>query len=299
MSLTSNFDPLFKSTSEFREKSMETSYLQTTWQDNKKNTRNALLVIGFMFIVFFIRDLLEVSSNETVHVLLIFRIAVVCILFISALILHRATKYRDRFHLMLLGNQIMISIGIFVLAIVREMPIAYLGVNTILFTMLSYQFLTNRFLYTIITCVFVAVGALLTGIAYLNMDLSEFIASILFLVPLNYLGISIMRSINRTRRSGFLALNNLEQANGEKETAIKELQEALTEVKTLRNFLPICANCKKIRDDEGYWNQIEVYLKRHANVEFSHGLCPDCMEELYGDQEWYKKSKTKEKKDEI
>ncbi|NTW50600.1 MAG: response regulator, partial [Chlorobiales bacterium] len=52
-------------------------------------------------------------------------------------------------------------------------------------------------------------------------------------------------------------------------------------IKTLKGLLPICAKCKKIRDDKGYWNQIEEYMKEHAGVEFSHGICPECMQQLY------------------
>lgn len=61
----------------------------------------------------------------------------------------------------------------------------------------------------------------------------------------------------------------------------EELKQALREVKTLRGLLPICASCKKIRDDNGYWNQIESYLRKHSDVEFSHGICPDCAKKLY------------------
>ncbi len=60
-----------------------------------------------------------------------------------------------------------------------------------------------------------------------------------------------------------------------------ELQEALAKIKTLKGLLPICASCKKIRDDEGYWHQIEVYIRDHSEAEFSHGLCPDCSQKLY------------------
>jgi PAS domain S-box-containing protein len=67
----------------------------------------------------------------------------------------------------------------------------------------------------------------------------------------------------------------------EKERLIDKLQKALSEVKTLRGFLPICASCKKIRDDKGYWNQIESYIRNHSEAEFSHGICPDCARRLY------------------
>ena len=62
---------------------------------------------------------------------------------------------------------------------------------------------------------------------------------------------------------------------------IETLQDALNKVKLLSGFLPICASCKKIRDDKGYWNQIESYIKEHSEAEFSHGICPDCAEKLY------------------
>jgi len=74
------------------------------------------------------------------------------------------------------------------------------------------------------------------------------------------------------------------------EMAIKQerdnLQAALAEVKTLSGLLPICANCKKIRDDKGYWNQIEAYIRDHSEADFSHSICPECVKKLY--PEFYK-----------
>jgi PAS domain S-box-containing protein len=67
------------------------------------------------------------------------------------------------------------------------------------------------------------------------------------------------------------------------EQLILKLQKALTEVKQLSGLLPICASCKKIRDDKGYWGQIESYISDHSEAEFSHGICPDCMKKLYPD----------------
>jgi len=73
------------------------------------------------------------------------------------------------------------------------------------------------------------------------------------------------------------------QAEKEREKLINELQNALKEIKTLRGILPICSSCKKIRDDKGYWQRLEAYIHEHAEVEFSHGFCPDCMKKLYPD----------------
>lgn len=79
----------------------------------------------------------------------------------------------------------------------------------------------------------------------------------------------------------------LRRAEEEREKLILELQSALNKVKLLSGLLPICASCKKIRDDNGYWNQIESYIKDHSEAEFSHSICPDCVKKLY--PEFYKK----------
>jgi response regulator RpfG family c-di-GMP phosphodiesterase len=64
----------------------------------------------------------------------------------------------------------------------------------------------------------------------------------------------------------------------EQQTLISKLKEALAEIKTLKGCIPICASCKKIRDDEGYWNQLEAYISKHTDAIFNHGLCPECAE---------------------
>ncbi len=90
-------------------------------------------------------------------------------------------------------------------------------------------------------------------------------------------------------------IRGLQQALEEKNDRLEEknarLEEAVANVQTLSGLLPICSKCKKIRDDEGYWNQIEVYIESHTDAQFSHSLCRECMDNLYGEQEWYKKRK--------
>ena len=76
-------------------------------------------------------------------------------------------------------------------------------------------------------------------------------------------------------------ITELKNKEKEKNKLIEELQNALEKVNLLSGFLPICASCKKIRDDKGYWNQIESYIRDHSEVEFSHGICPECAQELY------------------
>lgn len=66
-----------------------------------------------------------------------------------------------------------------------------------------------------------------------------------------------------------------------------ELSKALSEIKTLGGLLPICSSCKKIRDDKGYWNNLEAYIESHSDASFTHGMCTECSEKLYGEEDWY------------
>lgn len=70
----------------------------------------------------------------------------------------------------------------------------------------------------------------------------------------------------------------------EREKMIRDLQDALNTVDTLSGFLPICSHCKKIRDDDGYWNDLELYLSEHSNIQFTHGLCNDCLQKYYPEE---------------
>jgi hypothetical protein len=71
------------------------------------------------------------------------------------------------------------------------------------------------------------------------------------------------------------------RAEKEREDLIGQLQDALSSIKTLRGLLPICASCKKIRDDKGYWNYLEIYIRDHSEATFSHSICPQCKRKVY------------------
>ncbi len=87
----------------------------------------------------------------------------------------------------------------------------------------------------------------------------------------------------------FFDITERKNAEEDKERLITKLNRALENIKTLKGLLPICAKCKKIRDDKGYWTQIEGYIERHSEALFSHGLCPECLDNIYGNESWYKK----------
>jgi len=86
--------------------------------------------------------------------------------------------------------------------------------------------------------------------------------------------IARVQAVARIKR----AEDALREKKREQQKLIKELQEALAEIRTLKGFIPICASCKKIRDDEGYWNQLEAYISKHTDAIFTHSICPQCAE---------------------
>ena len=73
----------------------------------------------------------------------------------------------------------------------------------------------------------------------------------------------------------------LREIQAERETLIRELQQALSEVKTLKGLIPICAGCRRIRDDSGAWNPLEAFVRNNFDADFSHGLCPDCAKKQF------------------
>lgn len=79
----------------------------------------------------------------------------------------------------------------------------------------------------------------------------------------------------------FRNVTERKKIEAEREGLVVQLQDALDKVKTLRGFIPICASCKKVRDDKGYWTQVEAYVSEHSLAEFSHAICPECAERLY------------------
>ena len=108
------------------------------------------------------------------------------------------------------------------------------------------------------------------------------------LIALAVENVRLRRDADRHLQERITALSvanaELTSSLGQRDKLVDGLTEALTRVKTLSGLLPICASCKKVRDDSGYWSQIEAYLRARTEAEFSHGICPDCARRLYPEQ---------------
>ncbi len=109
--------------------------------------------------------------------------------------------------------------------------------------------------------------------------------SSLILVIIVILSMFIIQQGTREARKRRLAEQELQKHHDQLEDLVNErtaeLEKALSEVKLLSGFIPICASCKNIRDDKGYWNQVETYIQQHSEAQFSHGICPTCAKKLY------------------
>lgn len=101
-------------------------------------------------------------------------------------------------------------------------------------------------------------------------EIPGFIVTILSLLSISYVGFIL---------SGKIRIIEMQQNN----------------INTLNSLLPMCAKCRRIRDDDGYWKELETYIESHTDSQFSHGLCEACAEELYGDKAWFRKRKNRKK----
>jgi PAS domain S-box-containing protein len=121
-----------------------------------------------------------------------------------------------------------------------------------------------------------------------QMDEDAFLRKDGTLIPVTYISAPILEG-GRVIAAviAFHDITQRKQIEEERERLFIDHMDALSKIKTLSGMLPICSSCKRIRDDEGYWTQIETYINEHSEAEFSHGLCPECASKIY--PEYYKK----------
>lgn len=148
-----------------------------------------------------------------------------------------------------------------------------------------------RFLLLTGGAVFVSEAVIMIVLRLLSPRLGEWVfildaaLLVLLIAPLLYLW---------HYRPLVLEMEERMRAEIEREQTVIELTAALERVQTLRGLLPICAWCKHIRDDQGYWQQLEMYLTENSDLEFSHGICPTCAEKLYQEMEEDEEGGTKQ-----
>ncbi|MBN2601228.1 MAG: hypothetical protein JXR87_04480 [Candidatus Marinimicrobia bacterium] len=149
-----------------------------------------------------------------------------------------------------------------------------LGLPLIIFSLLGKRegLILSLVFFAILT-VILLVPSIFDNYKYESGQAFRFILAYLFILYITY-------KLESSRDSYFDQLVKIAQEiNVEKE----KLEKSLKEIKTLRGMLPICSSCKKIRDDKGFWNEVDNYIADHSEAEFTHGMCPDCMKKWYPD----------------
>ena len=163
---------------------------------------------------------------------------------------------------------------------ISEYIIAFILVGSIIYLVQMREEFEDNVFKLMVTSILLTIGAELAFTFYISVyGFSNLIGHFLKIVSF-YL---IYKAVIETGLSKpySILLRNLKQSEEELQSEKGRLQSALDDVKTFRGLLPICSHCKKIRDDKGYWNQIESYFRDHSEAEFSHSICPECRKTLY------------------
>jgi hypothetical protein len=248
--------------------------------------RVAILIGLFLYSLFGILDAMLLS--EAKKIVWIIRYGVVCPTILSVYLFSFSRHFKQYWQAALALGTLVAGLGIIGM-IVLAPPLNfsyYVGLVLIIFC--CYTFVRIRFIWATLVCwtivLFYQVAAIQIGETATHI----LVSNNFFFISANIVGMFASYSIEHYARKNFYLVRLLEdekrksdEANKQLESKVLELKEASNKIKTLKGLLPICAKCKKIRDDKGYWNQIEEYMKEHAGVEFSHGICPECMQQLY------------------
>ncbi len=169
----------------------------------------------------------------------------------------------------------------------------YVGLILVMF--FSNTFMRARFVWGVVLSLIILIMFEITYGWLVPLERRIFIENNFFFISNLMVGLMACYCVELYLRKDFFLMYMLHEEKAKLATLndhlrlkIDELEEAQKEINTLSGLIPICARCKKIRDDKGYWNQIESYIAAHSDAVFSHAMCPDCMEDLYGQEEWFR-----------
>ena len=176
----------------------------------------------------------------------------------------------------------------YIICSILVISIVFLVINKRYFTKSVYIFILLSIIYTIISELAFTFYINNYGISNLVGHYFKLFSFMMIYHAIITTGIDdpfslIFNELNLANKSLQEEIELRKKTEIERETVIQSLQSALEEIKVLKDILPICMHCKKIRDDSGYWGQLETYLHKHSGIDFSHGICPDCMEEHYSE----------------
>lgn len=262
---------------EFTDSGMERAFQEHVRGAVMRHFRIAVVVWIVLLLLFAIPDYVALGLVRPFYYLTAFRLVTIIVLTVALIMLRPHTDFFRMSHAMMWITIVYIT-G-FMLFFVYRSDFKYVVIVVIMIQLTALLlFLPIRFVMALTSAVYGMAITILTRWALGAEPVNLLALFVILLLPVGVGALTTNRN-GILQRRGFAQLTELEKAN-------RELQKALSEIKELSGLLPICSSCKKIRNDNGYWEQIEGYIRDHSKAEFSHSICPDCAKKLY--PEFYK-----------
>jgi len=268
---------------------LENRFLQDYVQSSTRGFRIALLLGLFIYAMFGVLD--YILFPEIKEKLWFIRLALVCPALVAIFFFSYFPPFIKFWQVTIALAVIIAGLGVIAMMYIAPPPFnfsTYACVILVLFY--SYTVPRALFLWSSITGWLLICCYELFVLFIIDTPLPILFNNNLFFVGANLIGMSANYFMEYSARNNYWLMQRLEKEkvtvgliNQDLQEKNLALAEALENVKTLSGFIPICMHCKKIRDDEGYWNQLESYLISHSDAQLSHCLCPECLKELYPD----------------
>jgi len=257
-----------------------------------EDVRRVRLVMGVVasgFLVYIWNDYHFSGPGEDFDKLLAFRLGVILLSLLSVVKLRQNVTLRA-FNLTIMIWSLFSSLALLYVDSTRPEEYAGHTVADVMMVLLTYLALPLPLVWQVTSAGFFSGAILVLGLWLKPWpDEPTALAALTSLLTSNILGAGISSELQLWRRRQFVTLCR------ERELSTN-LEKALHEVKSLRGILPICMHCKKIRDDTGYWQQVEQYVTENTDAQFSHSLCPDCMQSEYPGVDWEALRRKREEK---
>jgi len=257
----------------FNSAELEHSYRQYYLDNDKRQAIITIILFTIPITIFSYSDYQFFGFTTQFYKLITVRILMILFSLISLFILLRL-KQEKGFDAIIFGWVFLICTFVLYVASTRPSDYFFHLVVDIPVLFAIYVLFITRLQLQLITALYQTIGIFWIFFHYKNLSPITTRALWVSLIVVNIFGLIFSRRLHFDRRTQYDLLINEKRLAG-------ELKEAFEKIKTLKGLLPICASCKKIRDDGGYWHQVEVYIRDHTDVNFSHGICPDCVKSLY------------------
>ena len=259
---------------------LEAGYAEYEYHKNLRHLRMIMVLGIILYSIFFLLDFyvaLEQTTAFGIIRLLIVSPFVIVMLGVTFLPVFKKIQKYIMISCVLITSGGYIAMGIMASG---EMHVIYL-IGVLVCLIFNYNLTRIPFPHALLTGVLVSLLYCLIQIQWGNLSMTEELVYLISFLSVQPILATISYTSEYSNRRSFYLMNQLSQQHKEMEDINVQLKEAIDHVKQLGGLLPICAECKNIRDDKGYWNQIEAYISEHSEAEFSHSICPDCASKLY------------------